>query len=340
MHDHCDLHELMTHDTIHLIWLGDSTQMSDAVQHWQQFGGGRKVELHTDDSRLLPQWREVWKLATTPLLQSDLLRWSILLTQGGWYFDCDVRTRLPLDTVEKECKIAAKQCFVTFFSPAVAFPKCDVLACTPAWPGKQQMIDFVASTVAVSDPLVFASSMLHPILDRHREWFCWGDPNRYAYMTADWTQRVFSPNGDFGPFLNTLSIRRVDADSQKHEMNEEETAAITEGMSRLRLSAQVAGRYAAALLKWSRAGWPLRRKADVKRIFRQQCLPCPEHRRGKCKKCGCRISEGTLALVIGSRSTSVPPPRSPSGNSRGTACAWWQALSTSRLPMPCGANLR
>jgi hypothetical protein len=75
--------------------------------------GCGKITVGTDDSQLLPQWREVGQLAATPLLKSDLLHWSILQPHGNWYDDCDARTRLALDTVEKERKITAERCQTT-----------------------------------------------------------------------------------------------------------------------------------------------------------------------------------------------------------------------------------
>ena len=310
---HRFIFKLMVHDSIHLIWFDDAQHpvALAAAEHWNQFGGGRWVILHTDDSLLLPQWRAAWtNHATTPLKKSDLLRWSILLSQGGWYFDCDVRTRLPLNTVEAEGVVSREKCFVTFMGSAHAFPRCDVLACSPDWPGKADVINYVASVQSSADPMVFAFSMLQPILESHPEWFCWGPTNRYAYCTADPNQRVFNPDGDFGPFKNVLVVRKK-GETAVPSLTEAEKETVGEGANKLKLSALVARRYAAAILKWSRAGWSRRTPDEVKAIFRTKCLPCPERQRGKCKKCGCRVSEGTIALVNKIRMATEHCPKTP-----------------------------
>ena len=196
---------------IHLIWLGDdaSDLAPRAVEHWRQMGGGREIILHRDDSLLLPEWRDAWKLATNASMQSDLLRWSLLLTSGGWYFDCDVRTRLTLDEIETDCQLDGAKCFVTMFGSMFSPPASDILACGPDWPGRAAVIDYVHSQ---RDPArihhwTFAGEMIGAILREHPEWFTAAPPERYSMLTAPWEQLVFLRGGQTADWKNRKSQR-------------------------------------------------------------------------------------------------------------------------------------
>ena len=73
---------------LHMIWLGkglDEQKILDAQQHCED------VRLYTDDSELMPQWREAYEKCTaTVQSRSDLLRLSVLRKYGGLYIDFDV----------------------------------------------------------------------------------------------------------------------------------------------------------------------------------------------------------------------------------------------------------
>ena len=73
---------------LHMIWLGkglDEQKILGAQQHCED------VRLYTDDSELMPQWREAYEKCTaTVQSRSDLLRLSVLRKYGGLYIDFDV----------------------------------------------------------------------------------------------------------------------------------------------------------------------------------------------------------------------------------------------------------
>ena len=196
---------------IHLIWLGDDTAglAARAVEHWRQMGGEREIILHLDDSALLPEWRDAWKLATNPSMQSDLLRWSLLLTSGGWYFDCDIRSRLTLDEIEADCQLDGKKCFVTLFGSPFSPPVSDILACSPDWPGRAAVIDYVRSQHAPNriHHWTFAGEMIGTILREHPEWFTAAQPERYSMLTASREQLVFLRTGQTANWKNRKSRR-------------------------------------------------------------------------------------------------------------------------------------
>ena len=190
---------------IHLIWLGeDAAGLATAAErHWLAMGAGCEVILHRDDSALLPEWRDAWALAANPSMQSDLLRWSLLLTVGGWYFDCDVRSRLPLDRIEAECQLDNKRCFITLFGSRYSTPATDILACRPDWPGRAAVIDYIRSRNdrARIHNWTFAGEMLAPIYREHPEWFLPAPPDRYSMMTAPRDKLVFLRGGQTTAWL-------------------------------------------------------------------------------------------------------------------------------------------
>ena len=73
---------------LHMVWLGDGLdeqKILDAKQHCED------VRLYTDDSELMPQWREAYDTCTSTIQsKSDLLRLSVLRKYGGLYIDFDV----------------------------------------------------------------------------------------------------------------------------------------------------------------------------------------------------------------------------------------------------------
>jgi hypothetical protein len=137
---------------VHLIWLGEDPSgiSSAAVEHWRKMSDDRQVIMHRDAAALLPEWQDIWPLAQNASMQSDLLRWSLLLTVGGWYFDCDVRSRLSLNEIEADCGLDSLRCFVTLFGSLATTPVSDILACRPDWTGRQAVIDYIVSQRSMS----------------------------------------------------------------------------------------------------------------------------------------------------------------------------------------------
>lgn len=50
-----------------------------------------------------------------------------------------------------------------------------------------------------------------------------------------------------------------------------------------------ASHYARALLRWKRAGYPVRANEVIKRIYREHCGPCDLRKNNSCRLCGCRV---------------------------------------------------
>lgn len=58
--------------------------------------------------------------------------------------------------------------------------------------------------------------------------------------------------------------------------------------------ASKASNYAAALVKWIKAGRPARTQAEIDQLLADHCTPCDRFRNGTCSSCGCRINRDTL----------------------------------------------
>lgn len=72
---------------------------------------------------------------------------------------------------------------------------------------------------------------------------------------------------------------------------------LTEAAGRLGIKPRHVAHYAAALARWSAAGFPVRDQAEVDRIFRDHCQPCPHFVKGRCRKCGCRATRGKMGMT-------------------------------------------
>ena len=57
--------------------------------------------------------------------------------------------------------------------------------------------------------------------------------------------------------------------------------------------------YRDALVKWKKAGYPVRTNEEVKEIHEKKCKPCSwyDSDKKRCKGCGCRVTDGGVAVV-------------------------------------------
>lgn len=182
---------------IHLIWLGENNELAVSAQKfWQSMGSGCDVVLHRDESALLPQWKELWDSLTSPVVKSDLLRWSLLLSQGGWYFDCDVRSHMTIGEIERDCQLDGSALFVTHFGSSRSEIVSDILACSVGWLGRDAVVDYISRQEDINKlPVVFAYEMLTAIYRQHQNWFASAPSDRYSMLNVPRIQQVFSRSG-------------------------------------------------------------------------------------------------------------------------------------------------
>jgi hypothetical protein len=78
---------------------------------------------------------------------------------------------------------------------------------------------------------------------------------------------------------------------KEHEVQELVGAA-----EKLGISLSDIGHYAAALARWTAAGFPTRSDEETAAIYEQHCRPCPQNVDDRCRKCGCCVSPSKMAL--------------------------------------------
>jgi len=188
---------------VHLIWLGKSQPIvQEAIEHWKTMCGDRKVMLHTSDLALLPELRAIWDYVgdhyRCNVLRSDLLRWSILLSTGGWYFDCDIRTSLPLDTIEKDVAANSDQLIIRPLTNKQSQLLSNFVGCPINWPGKEHVLQYLISSIQL--PLMSLTMKWFPPWDipwqcDNPSYFAILPPKKYSVLRCVLTE----------PVLNTLS---------------------------------------------------------------------------------------------------------------------------------------
>lgn len=83
--------------------------------------------------------------------------------------------------------------------------------------------------------------------------------------------------------------------------NPKEQKELAEGAEALGLRLQDVLHWSKAILKWNNSGRPVRTQEEVDRIVTicqsNQCGKYLSEWGGRCRKCGCRIHQGTIALT-------------------------------------------
>ena len=75
------------------------------------------------------------------------------------------------------------------------------------------------------------------------------------------------------------------------ERRKRQEAATAEAADKLGITPEHVVRYAKALWRWSKAGFPVRTDAEVAAIYAEHCKPCDEMVDGRCDLCGCPVAE-------------------------------------------------
>lgn len=88
---------------LHFVWLGGEVPAwaQDNIATFIRHNPTWQMRLHTDRSMLMPWYARVWGMCKpNSSQQCDLLRFSILQREPGWYFDCDCRAFMPMSNIE------------------------------------------------------------------------------------------------------------------------------------------------------------------------------------------------------------------------------------------------
>lgn len=103
--------------------------------------------------------------------------------------------------------------------------------------------------------------------------------------TIEEVLQKFPPCGDNPPSPELPDFRQYDV---------QQTQA---GAERLGITWDDAKHYAAAISRWAAAGFPVREQAEVEQIESELCQPCEHYRDGRCKRCGCQVTQSRIALI-------------------------------------------
>lgn len=88
----------------------------------------------------------------------------------------------------------------------------------------------------------------------------------------------------------------------------ERKAKATEAGEKLGITPAHVVRYAAAIWRWSKAGFPTRTEDEVAAIWTEHCKPCDQLVGDRCKKCGCRnAAKGWAVTTKAKMKTEVCP---------------------------------
>lgn len=105
---------------IHFAWTGLPGQPAPEMPEWAKFNIEEfrrlnpeyEIRMHGEEA-VLPKYREMYDRSTTYAHTSDLLRYSILQAEGGWWFDVDVYPFRPVRDIESAYGLDGKLLFVT-----------------------------------------------------------------------------------------------------------------------------------------------------------------------------------------------------------------------------------
>jgi hypothetical protein len=255
----------MKNKTINLVWLGpDSHDLDESIRHWSVMASGHALRIHRNMDRLLPELKPVWKYAARNkqsyrVLASDLLRWSILLTEGGYYFDTDRGVSIPLESLEERYPATDK---LIVHEPAYAIAATNAMYCPPGWKLKDKVLGMILD-LPNRNPAMPGGSL---------------DGPGHAALFPPWPIKFLCDNRNaFLPIhasLNLIiSLRRK---ASRGVLSPPATLL------------QKAANFAASAARHIAAGAPMSSDEEVARRF-AICQTC-EHFDGRaCRQCGCPV---------------------------------------------------
>ena len=148
---------------LNMIWLGDGLDQQkivDARLHCED------VRVYTDDSELMPQWREAYDTCTaTVQSKSDLLRLSVLRRYGGLYIDFDVSIFATPEVITQGWdNLSVCSLGESFILGG------DVIYCPLDWPNWSLVDSLINASVAAKkrNQMQFGNDLFLPLFFEHR----------------------------------------------------------------------------------------------------------------------------------------------------------------------------
>jgi len=122
---------------IHFVWVGSDPLPDWATRNLREFvrlNPSHEIALHGEEA-LMPELEKPYSLAVDPASKADLIRYSVLASHGGWYFDLDFWPMRPVEDAERAWRLDGEKLFLSKcqnnVNPAMRYAN-GVLACSPA----------------------------------------------------------------------------------------------------------------------------------------------------------------------------------------------------------------
>ena len=165
---------------LHFVWIGGRV-MPDWGRHnierFHELNPDHKIIVH-DENSLAPEYREAFDAARPLCSKADLIRYSVLEQQGGWYFDLDFWPFRPLVDIEHAYDLGGPALFVTRQhgnkNPKLVYNNA-VLAASPecaVWP---RIHEYIYTHTPPKAQFEFGPGMLTELVETHPNQFEVGD---------------------------------------------------------------------------------------------------------------------------------------------------------------------
>ena len=167
---------------LHFVWIGSELPSWAArnIAQWRRLNAGWEIRVH-DESSLLPCLVEKYSQVSSWCARADLIRYSVLLQHGGWYFDVDFWPFRPLDHADWCWDLANDRVFCSRqqgHKSGERLPYNNApLACAPGAPGMRRLVD-MCQALKSEDRVSYGPSLMSRVIR--------DAPHEYTISDAGW----------------------------------------------------------------------------------------------------------------------------------------------------------
>ncbi len=166
---------------IHFIWLGSELPgwCADNIDSFREFNPDHLIRIHTTHEMLLPRFRDAWNRSETLAQQSDVLRYSVLQQEPGWYFDTDCICYRPLDELAKKYRPGGRLFFVRY-KPSLKHVNNAILAAQPCCTAWARLNPLVIAADPSEHTSCYGPVLFRQIVREHPDVCCIGEPEDFG----------------------------------------------------------------------------------------------------------------------------------------------------------------
>ena len=164
---------------LHFVWIGGAMPdwASQNIAEFKRLNPGYQIRMHGADA-LFPVYREAYDAAVELCSKADLIRYSVLEREGGWYFDCDFWPFRPLADIERAYALDGSALFIAKQhgnrNPTLTHTNSVLAAgmdCT-AWP---LVKEYVQANIPPNAQFRYGPGMMTDLVEKHPKRFVVGD---------------------------------------------------------------------------------------------------------------------------------------------------------------------